>query len=118
LCREVGKTLTKAVVGGVVQPNAVLLALRPAVGSDGVEAFGVLVERLQESVRLLAGRIQPKPNRALHIYILPLPARGGKAALLPMAEARGLRATSYVLLFPSYSPSVWSMLGKLLIYVG
>ncbi|MER3402295.1 MAG: hypothetical protein C4337_03110, partial [Armatimonadota bacterium] len=66
--------------------------LRPTIGRDGIEALSVLAQRLQEHIRLLAGRFQPKSDRSLHVHILPHFARGGKAALLPRAEAWGLRA--------------------------
>jgi len=75
-----------------VQPDAILLTLCPTIGRDGVEAPSVLAQRLQEHARLLRGWFQPKPDRSLHVHMLPQFAEGGKAALLPRAEARGLRA--------------------------
>jgi len=92
LCWKMGESLSEDAVGGVVQPGTVLLPLRPAISRDGVEAFSVLTKRLQEHVRLLRRWIQPKPDRSLHVHMLPQFAKGGKAALLPRAEARGLRA--------------------------
>jgi len=89
---KIRESLPQGAVGGVVQPDAVLLPLRPTIGRDGVEALGVLAERLQKSIRLLAGWFQPKPDRSLHVYMQPHFAKGGKAAFLPMPEGRGLRA--------------------------
>ncbi|MER3403442.1 MAG: hypothetical protein C4337_09200 [Armatimonadota bacterium] len=77
-----------------MQPDAILLTLCPTIGRDGVEALGVLTQCLQEHARLLRGWIQPKPDRSLHVHMLPHFAEGGKAALLPRAEARGLRAAA------------------------
>ena len=82
----------EAVVGGVVQPHAVLLPLRPTIGRDGIEALSVLAQCLQEHASLLRCWIQPKPDRSLHTHMLQYLAKGGKVVLLPRPKARGLRA--------------------------
>ncbi|MER3403595.1 MAG: hypothetical protein C4337_10020 [Armatimonadota bacterium] len=76
----------------MVQPDAILIPMRPTISSDGVEALGVLTQCLQEHARLLRGWIWPKPDRSLYTHTLPHFAKGGKAALPPRAEARGLHA--------------------------
>jgi len=89
---EVGEPLAQTVVRGVVQPDAVLLRMHPAVGAHGVEAFGVLAEGFQERVRLLGSWVQLETGSSLHVHIVSHFVEGGKAALLPMPEGRGLRA--------------------------
>ncbi|MER3403465.1 MAG: hypothetical protein C4337_09325 [Armatimonadota bacterium] len=76
----------------MVQPDAILLPMRPTISSDGVEALGVLTQCLQEHTHLLRGWIWPKPDRSLHVHTLPPFAKGGEAALLPMPKGLGLRA--------------------------
>jgi hypothetical protein len=53
----------------------------------------VLAQRFQKRVGLLARRVEAETYRSLHIYMMLLHlAEGGKAALLPVPKARGLRA--------------------------
>ena len=95
----------------MVEPDAVPLLVLPTIRAHGVEAFGVLAEGFPERVRLLGGRFQPDPNRPLHAHMLLLPhfTRGGKAALLPSPEGRGLRAAAVRWLRPE-SASVFPQL--------
>ena len=76
----------------MVQPDAVLLRMHPAVGGNGVEARRVLAQRLQEGVALLGSWVQPEADGSLHVHIVAHFVEGRKAALLPMPEGRGLRA--------------------------
>ena len=63
------------VVGGVVQPDPVLLPALPPVATDSVESDGKLSKRLMQGDRLLWGRIQLYAHRSVHIFLFFLPAR-------------------------------------------
>jgi hypothetical protein len=90
---QAGKPLAESIVGCMVQPDTVLLPVRPAMGGDGVETGRVLAQRFQKRVGLLARRVEAETYRSLHIHMMLLHlAEGGKAALLPVPKARGLRA--------------------------
>ncbi len=92
LGRKRWESFTQGAIGGMVEANTIPLLMLPAVGAHGVEAFGVLAEGFQERLCLLRGRFQPDPNRPLHVHMVPACTKGGKAALLPSPEGRGLRA--------------------------
>ena len=62
------------VVGGVVQPDPVLLPALPPVATDSVESDGKLSKRLMQGDRLLWGRIQLYAHRSVHIFLFFLPA--------------------------------------------
>src|SRR5690606_4504721 len=80
---EAGKSLTQTVVRGVVQPDAVLLPILPAIGRNGVEARCVLAQRLQEGTGLFGCWAQSKPDSPLHVHVVQHFAKRGKRRLLP-----------------------------------
>ena len=85
LRRQVWELLPEGVVGGVVQPDAVLLPMRPSVRSDGIETLGVLAQRFQKYARLLRIWSQLKPNRSPHVLYVTTILLGGEGGAPPHA---------------------------------
>jgi len=75
---EVGKPLPESVVGRMVQPDTVLLRVRPAIGGDGVETCRMLAQRFQERAGLFMIRFNTEAHGSLHIHMLPYFEKGGK----------------------------------------
>jgi hypothetical protein len=63
------------IVGGVVQPDPVLLAVLPAVATHGIEGIGKLGKRLTQEYRLLRGWMQLETHGSVHTFLFYLFAR-------------------------------------------
>ncbi|MEM4217068.1 MAG: hypothetical protein QXZ09_03510 [Candidatus Methanomethylicaceae archaeon] len=95
LGRKAGVLLPQGAIGCMVQPNAVLLRMFPAVGRHCIEAGSMLPQRLQKRSSLLSRWFEPKANGPPHIHMISYFQKGGKGRrLLPMPEGRGLRAAT------------------------
>jgi hypothetical protein len=65
LCGETGMLFPQAVVGCMVQANAVLLGMLPAMGRNRIETCGMLAHGFQKNRKLFLCWVQPKPHRSL-----------------------------------------------------
>lgn len=72
----------------MVEPDAVLLTVLPAIGANGIERCGELAQRFSQDTGLFSRRPEQQTHRSVHIASIPYASgfcKGKEDAASPVA---------------------------------